>query len=306
MIKWGPSPILIKEMRSTMRGARTFIGITLFLFFLASVSLLAYYGATQDFTGSVSQQAGRTIFSFVSVIEMFMLAAVAPTLTAGAIANERQKQTFDMLMATPRTPRQVLTGKLLSSMNYLFLLIFAALPINSIVFLFGGIGPDLLLWWLALTIMLLLMLGTLGLLMSTLFKSGSVATALVYLLCIVFLIIIPIGWGFGFIILGGSAGADGESACFAALSILITHPAASLFSIILNEEAFRPATVLPATLPLYGALAGLFFLGAESRLASLTSQRWNRFIPVLLLLVVIAVAVGYLIVGPVESICTSI
>ncbi|MDQ4076512.1 MAG: ABC transporter permease subunit, partial [Chloroflexota bacterium] len=157
----------MKEMRSTMRGARTFVGITLFLLFLAGVSLLIYYSIARDAFGPSAATAGRTIFSFLSVTEALMLAVVTPALTAGAIASERQKQTFDMLMATPLSPGQVLRGKLLASMNYLFLLMIAALPINAIVFLFGGIGPSALLWWIALVVVVLLMLGTLGLLMST-------------------------------------------------------------------------------------------------------------------------------------------
>lgn len=301
MLKLQFSPILIKEMRSTMRGKRTFLGVTLFLTFLTGLTLLVYYSVVQQSSYSVraSSEAGRTIFAFVSVIELFMLATVAPPLTAGAIAGERQRQTFDMLMATPLTPRQVLRGKLLASMNYLFLLIFAGLPINSIVFLFGGISPSALLWWLAVTLISLLMLGTLGLFMSTLFRNSGSATALSYLLCVVLFLILPLGT---FFVAGVIDEWDKTSRCVAAM-LWVTHPGGAIGSIIINEDQYNPLMLLPAWLPLYSAVAGLFFLAAEARLSKLTSQRWFHPFLIASLLLVIIVSLIYIMLVPATEFC---
>ncbi len=292
-----PSPILIKEMRSTMRGARTFLGITLFLLFLTGLTLLVYYGVAQESYGPSAATAGRTIFSFVSVVEALMLAVVTPTLTAGAIAGERQKQTFDMLMATPLTPGQVLRGKLLASMNHLLLLMLAGLPINAIVFLFGGLGPTTLLWWLALVVMVLLLLAAIGLLMSTLFKSSGTSTALTYLFCFLFFGVIPLGLAFAL-----SLFAEGNTPVQYALALLaLLHPAASLAAILINEEAFNAGLLLPATLPLYAACAGLCLLAADARLSQMTArgQHWRSLVVGLALLALIAVATVYLLFVPV-------
>ncbi len=298
-LRWSPSPILIKEMRSTMRGSRTFAGITLFLLFLAGITLLVYYTTAQSATGTAAAQAGRAIFGFLSFVELLMLAVVTPPLTAGAIAGERQNKTFDMLMATPLTPLQVLRGKLFASMNYLFLLIFAALPINAIVFLFGGISPTALLWWVALTVVLLLMLGALGLLMSTLFKSSGAATAVAFIVCIIAFVLVPGALVITIMVLSQGSN-SGQCVAFA---VALLHPVASLLSIIIDETDFNALRLLPASLPLYGAVAALLFLAAEARLASLVAQRRRRLLPTIALLGVAIAAALYIILVPTQAIC---
>ncbi|MGB0388751.1 MAG: ABC transporter permease [Ardenticatenaceae bacterium] len=303
MVKWQPSPILIKEMRSTMRGRRTFIAITSFLVFLAGLNMLVYYTVAQDMSVSRggSAEAGRMLFGFLSGIELLLLVTMTPPLTSGAIAGERQRQTFDMLMATPLTPRQVLSGKLLASMNYLYLLIFASLPINAIVFLYGGVSPSALLWWLGLTITVLFMLGTLGLLMSTILRSGGAATALTYIVSMILFLILPVSSS----IMLGVLDQWGEFSRCIVTSIWLLHPAGSLVSIWVNEKEFQIMALLPATLPLYSAFAGLFFLVAERRLSALIGQPTRRPFLILALLLVIAIATTYIIAFPVQEMCNS-
>ncbi len=297
-INWQPSPILIKEMRSTMRSQRTFTAMTLFLLLLVGLQLLIYYTVTQNSINS-SSNVGQMLFGFSSAIELLLLATITPPLTANAISNEHQQKTFDMLIATPLTAAQILQGKLLASMNYLFLLIFASLPISSVVFLFGGVTPSALLWWLALTITVLFMLGTLGLFISTMLHNGGAATALTYIICMLMFVVLPIGIAMVTTILDNG---NQFSSCVA-MSIWLVHPAGSLASIIVNEADYNALAILPATLPLYGALAGLFFLAAEARLAQLTHTRWSRVLLVIGLLLVIIAAVVYLVAVPVQEMC---
>ena len=66
---------------------------------------------------------------------------ITPGLTAGAISTEREKQTLSILLTTSQSSFQIISGKLLSSIAFLLLLIVAGLPIYSLVFLFGGISP---------------------------------------------------------------------------------------------------------------------------------------------------------------------
>lgn len=297
-INWQPSPILIKEMRSTMRSKRTFTAMTLFLLLLVGLQLFIYYTVTQNSVGS-SSDVGQMLFGFSSAIELLLLATITPPLTATAISNEHQQKTFDMLISTPLTPAQILRGKLLASMNYLFLLIFASLPISSVVFLFGGVTPSALLWWLALTITLLLMLGTLGLFISTILRNGGAATALTYIICMLMFVVLPLGIVMMITIMNNS---NQFSNCLA-MSIWVIHPAGSLASIVINETEYNALAILPATLPLYGALAALFFLAAEARLSELTQTRWSRLLLIIGLLLVVIAAIVYIVAVPVQNMC---
>ncbi|HEX8683306.1 MAG TPA: ABC transporter permease subunit [Ardenticatenaceae bacterium] len=286
-------------MRSQMRGFRAFAGMTLFLVALAATSLLVYQLLALDSGGGGSSfEAGRIIFSFISGMEMLLLAALAPTLTSGAIASERQAQTFDMLMATPLTSGQVLGGKLMASMNYVFLLLVAGLPVNSLAFLFGGVEPVMLLWWLVLVVVVMLMLGTIGLLMSTLVRSSGAATALTYIFCTILFVAVPI-LAVTVLPLFGTGGRAVE---YIMVSLVLLHPLASLAAILVNIEEFNAGMLLPATIPLYGAVAGLFFLAAEARLAHLTAQRWRRLLLTIGLLVIAVGAVAYIVMKPAQSV----
>ena len=91
---------------------------------------------------------------------------LAPAFTSGAISLEREKQTLDMLAATPISSLAIVIGKLLSALAYVFLLIAASIPLTAIVFVFGGVGPDDVLRAYAVLIVSALGLGSLGLFIS--------------------------------------------------------------------------------------------------------------------------------------------
>ena len=67
---------------------------------------------------------------------------VKPAMTAGAISLEREKQTLELLVTTPLGTLALVLGKLFSALTYVFLLILASIPLASIVFTFGGVGPE--------------------------------------------------------------------------------------------------------------------------------------------------------------------
>lgn len=71
-----------------------------------------------------------------------MVSLIGPTLTAGAITSEREHQTFEILRTTTLSARSLVLGKLGASLAYLLLLIIAALPIESIAFVLGGVALE--------------------------------------------------------------------------------------------------------------------------------------------------------------------
>jgi ABC-type transport system involved in multi-copper enzyme maturation permease subunit len=73
-------------------------------------------------------------------IELMIIAAITPSVTAMAISGEKEKQTYEMLLATPLSPSSILWGKLIAAMSYVFLIVFAAIPLASLVFVFGGVA----------------------------------------------------------------------------------------------------------------------------------------------------------------------
>ena len=175
-----PNPILVKELRSRMRGPRAFITLTIALLIMAAlmialVSLLTF--SASDFGGNLlSPQIGQILFAALLIFEMLLVCTVTPAVTAGAISIEREKQTFEMLQATPLGSARLLWGKLISALSYVFLLIFAAVPLASIVFLFGGVALMQLLKGLVALVAAAITLGVYGLFLSALLGRTGRAT----------------------------------------------------------------------------------------------------------------------------------
>jgi ABC-type transport system involved in multi-copper enzyme maturation permease subunit len=185
-----------KELRGRMRGRRAFAVLTLYLVLLAIFSWGIYEFqrdaatmlASQSFFNgfgvqpvAIAAQIGQALFTGLLLVETVLVAILAPAFTTGAISLEREKQTLDLLVTTPLSSLGLVLGKLGSALAYVFLLIFASLPMAAVVFLFGGVEPDDLVRAYVLLVCFAVGFGAIGLFISALVKRTQVATVLTYL-----------------------------------------------------------------------------------------------------------------------------
>jgi ABC-2 type transport system permease protein len=181
------NPIIVREVRTRMRGARPYLILTGFLLLLAGAGVGIYQLMLQQarFGGTLmSAQVGQALFRGLAFVELLLVVFLAPSLTGGAISGEREQLTYDMLMATPLRPSQILWGKLVAALSYLFLLIFAAVPVFSVVLVFGGVELRALLKALALLVAATVFFGAVGLFSSTLARRTARATTIAYTLAL--------------------------------------------------------------------------------------------------------------------------
>ena len=146
----GSNPELIHELRGRIRGNRALLILVIYLSIIAAVTLLVYAAAASSFSSGIGDpEAGRgigkAIFITVMTVSLIQVCVITPSLTAGSIAGERERQTYDLLMTTPLSPWQIVLGKLSSALAFALLLIFSALPIAGISLLFGGVSATELL-----------------------------------------------------------------------------------------------------------------------------------------------------------------
>ena len=178
------NPILVKELRSRMRGVRAFAILTGILILISVFSYAMYrmaLTASQYSTSPISPQVGQMLFAGLAFLELIVIAAVTPSITAGEISGEKEKQTYEMLITTPLSPTTILWGKLTASMSYVFLLIFAAVPMASLVFIYGGVGLREMVKTLLVLASIAIFFGVIGLFMSALFGRTGRSTVLAYL-----------------------------------------------------------------------------------------------------------------------------
>lgn len=80
------------------------------------------------------------LFKSMSYLQLGLVALLAPIFTAGAITQEKDSQTYDILLATPLTNAQILFGSLLSRMFFVLALLISGIPVFSITQIFGGVA----------------------------------------------------------------------------------------------------------------------------------------------------------------------
>ncbi len=180
----------VKELRGRVRGRRAFVVLTFYLLFLGLfawawelVAERAYVQNAQLQGGSAafaSSLVGQEVFGALVLVETLLVVFLAPAFTSGAISLEREKQTLEMLTATPISSLAIVVGKLLSALAYVFLLIAASIPLTAIVFVFGGVGPDDVLRAYAVLIVTALGLGSMGLFISALMQRTQGATVVTF------------------------------------------------------------------------------------------------------------------------------
>jgi ABC-2 type transport system permease protein len=181
----GVSAIGVKELRGRMRGRRAFAIITIYLLLLGGFALMAEkliesqytsgFGNSSAFAGAA---IGQGIFAALLMLMTLQVAFLAPSSTSGSISLEREKQTLELLIATPISSLAIVVGKLLSALVYVFLLIAASIPLMAVVFVYGGVGPEDVLRGYVVLIATALGLGSFGLLCSSIVKRTTAATAI--------------------------------------------------------------------------------------------------------------------------------
>jgi ABC-type transport system involved in multi-copper enzyme maturation permease subunit len=188
------NPIIVREVRTRMRGVRPYLILTGFLLLLAAGGYGIYQLMLQQSrfgTTLLSAQVGQALFRGLAFLEILLVVFLAPSMTSGAISGEREQLTYDMLLATPLRPAQILWGKLIAALSYLFLLIFASVPMFSVVLVFGGVELSALLKALALLMATTICFGALGLTCSAFARRTARATTVAYIL-VLLLIGLPV------------------------------------------------------------------------------------------------------------------
>jgi ABC-2 type transport system permease protein len=163
------NPVMLKELRGRMRGVRAFVVLTVYLGLMSGFTALlylVYLPFNQQSGSSAAGEVGRVLFMGIVGIELMLIIFIAPAFTAGAITGERERQTYDLLRTTLLPSPSFVIGKLESALSYVLLLLLAAIPLQSIAFLFGGVSElELILSFEILTVTAIA-LGTVGIFFS--------------------------------------------------------------------------------------------------------------------------------------------
>jgi ABC-type transport system involved in multi-copper enzyme maturation permease subunit len=230
-IMTGITAIGSKELRGRMRGRRAFAFLTFYLvvlsgfvWMLEALQAQAYQGTIFGSAAYASATIGTTIFSGLLLLETLLVLFLAPAFTAGAISQEREKQTLDLLAVTPISSLAIVVGKLFSALAWVFILVVASIPLTALVFVFGGVAPEDLVRGYVVLLIEAIGLGCVGLFCSALLRRTLAATVATYFIVLA----ITLGAGFVWIFLYATSDATVRSNIDGSFSSNRTAPSEAL------------------------------------------------------------------------------
>lgn len=223
------NPVLARELRGRIRGHRALLILVIYLTITAAVTLLVYAAAASSFSSGINdpeagRSIGKAIFMTVMTASLIQVCVITPSLTAGTISGEKERQTYDLLITTLLSPLQIALGKLASALAFALLLIMAALPMAGLAFLFGGVsGIELLIGVLGLVVTAICY-ATIGLFWSTVMRTTLAATVMAQGTVILVLLLVPFLFVVGTMLTSSFAGNQGVLYIYIMGLLLSLHP----------------------------------------------------------------------------------
>ncbi|MFH1717875.1 MAG: ABC transporter permease subunit [Planctomycetota bacterium] len=170
-------PIFDKELRVSSRRRRSYVLRVGYIALLSVFIMSAWYSTVAvRSSGSGVYQVSRlslaaTQMTATIVWFQFIAAQVlAIVMLSSAISDEVTMGTLGVLMTTPITSFQIVTGKLLSRLLQLMLLLAISLPLLAIVRVFGGVPWDYVVSSVCITLTAAVFAGALSLLLSMVYR----------------------------------------------------------------------------------------------------------------------------------------
>jgi ABC-type transport system involved in multi-copper enzyme maturation permease subunit len=175
-------PILAKDLLERGSRKRTYVVRFLYASTLFIAACTLFYGDI-GVTAGAGQSLGRGAahFAWIMSLQLAVLSAVVPIMTAEAIAAERQRDTLVLLLVTTLTPQQIILQKFAARTASILGFVCLSFPLLAITYTFGGVTPGALILGMAELIIACLQLGAFAILCSAYFRTTAQALAASYL-----------------------------------------------------------------------------------------------------------------------------
>ncbi|WP_432664853.1 ABC transporter permease [Wukongibacter baidiensis] len=188
------NPVLKKELTVRTRSWKMPITISLYLFFICAFLALI---ASQMVFGyryyrGIRIEELKTLYAVITIFQLILIAFIIPATTSSGICGEKERRTFDLLLCTRLSSFSIVSGKLLSSLSLMILLLVVSVPIFSIFFLFGVITPSSIMLLFGYYLVTALLFGSIGIFSSAFFRRTTSSTVFTYFL----VLLLMFGTGF--------------------------------------------------------------------------------------------------------------
>lgn len=270
----GVAALLRRELKGQVRGRRAPATLTAYLAIMVVVlgGVLLISGTTSG--PGATADAGQLLFIALAVTQTALILLLGPVFSAGAIAGERERQTFDMLVSSRITSTGIVLGKVAGALVFQLLLATSSLPLMALAYVYGGVGPGTLFAVYGWDVLLMVWVASLATATSALVRRTLWAAVISYIL--VFLSVFMTGFLEVVVqALRSDGGDSGQSFYF-----LYLNPFAGLWELVIpgaRQELANQGS--PASFVLWGgiwnALVIVLSLGVAV-FAVAPLRRWGR------------------------------
>ena len=168
------NPVMVKESRCRRFGRSHWL--MRLIGFCTIVSLALMLAATS----ATIQWGADTLGTILVLMTVGLIVLMTPTLASGLISGERESGGWKMLMMTPLSPFTIITGKLLSVVMTLALLLVAVLPAYALLYQIDVLHKLRIAETLICQVMIAMFALSLSAAISSLFRRTATATTVSY------------------------------------------------------------------------------------------------------------------------------
>ncbi|MFG0275064.1 MAG: ABC transporter permease [Phycisphaerales bacterium] len=155
------------------------------------IGVLLWSLLAQSSAGALSYRdlaaAGAESFAYTAYLQIGLICVLAPLFMAGAIAQEANPRTWDILLTTPLSAAQIVLGNLFGRLFFILALLISSLPLFAITQYFGGVPGSTILKSYAVAACAALLVGAIAIAMSVSRLAGRRAVFVFYIAVISYL-----------------------------------------------------------------------------------------------------------------------
>lgn len=133
------NPVLQRELLVHLRTPRAF-GLLFLYVGLLGLVVYAAWPAQQKLDLSKRPEDAARLVGLFFLGQYLLMSLMVPAFAGGAITGEKERRTYEMLLASPLCPGAIVLGKLLASLCHLGVLVFCSLPIVMLCLPLGGMS----------------------------------------------------------------------------------------------------------------------------------------------------------------------
>ena len=186
------NPVLQYELLSNLRLPRAFLLLLLYVALLGGLVVLAW--PQEQLLDLARPEAAKRLVNLFFLGQYVLASLMIPSFAAGAVTGEKERQSYEMLLASPLRPASVVIGKLLASLCHLAILMLCSLPIVMLCLPLGGVSPLEVLAAYASMISSVALFGMICLWASSYFKRTSASLVVSYLMILPLVLVGVLLW----------------------------------------------------------------------------------------------------------------